>query len=50
MVRLFARYPEALARTMEIVDRCPFSLDELAYQYPEERADPRLPRRRPWKI
>jgi error-prone DNA polymerase len=38
--RLFARYPEALGRTVEIVDRCRFSLDELAYQYPEERADP----------
>jgi error-prone DNA polymerase len=31
-----------LARTLEIVDRCRFSLDELAYQYPEERADPSL--------
>jgi error-prone DNA polymerase len=42
MHRLFARYPEALARTAEIVERCRFSLDELAYQYPEERADPSL--------
>jgi error-prone DNA polymerase len=42
MHRLFARYPEALARTLEIVKRCRFSLDELAYQYPEERADPTL--------
>ncbi len=42
MHRLFARYPEALARTVEIVARCRFSLDELAYQYPEERADPSL--------
>ena len=42
MNRLFARYPEALARTLEIVARCRFSLDELAYQYPEERADPTL--------
>jgi error-prone DNA polymerase len=42
MHRLFARYPEALARTVEIVERCRFSLDELAYQYPEERADPSL--------
>ena len=40
MHRLFARYPEALARTLEIADRCRFSLDELAYQYPEERDDP----------
>jgi error-prone DNA polymerase len=42
MHRLFSRYPEALARTVEIVERCRFSLDELAYQYPEERADPTL--------
>ncbi len=37
MHRLFARYPEALARTLDIVERCRFSLDELEYQYPEER-------------
>ncbi|WP_296104786.1 error-prone DNA polymerase [uncultured Agrobacterium sp.] len=42
MHRLFARYPHALAATREIVRRCRFSLDELAYQYPEERDDPRL--------
>jgi error-prone DNA polymerase len=42
MSRLFARYPEAVARTVEIADRCRFSLDELAYQYPEERDDPTL--------
>ncbi|MEO3434470.1 error-prone DNA polymerase [Inquilinus sp. CAU 1745] len=42
MYRLFGRYPEALARTNEIVDRCRFSLGELAYQYPEERDDPAL--------
>ncbi|UXS43062.1 DNA polymerase III subunit alpha (plasmid) [Agrobacterium tumefaciens] len=42
MVRLFPRYPEALARTMEIMDRCRFSLDELAYQYPLERQFPDL--------
>ncbi|MGK6313670.1 error-prone DNA polymerase [Neorhizobium sp. DT-125] len=42
MHRLFSRYPEALARTVEIVERCRFSLDELAYQYPEERDDPSL--------
>jgi error-prone DNA polymerase len=34
MARLFARYPEALARTLEIVDACRFSLDELSYDYP----------------
>jgi DNA polymerase III alpha subunit len=31
MARLFSRYPEALARTLEIADRCRFSLDELTY-------------------
>lgn len=36
MARLFPRCPEALARTMEIVERCRFSLEELVYQYPEE--------------
>ena len=40
MQRLFARYPEALARTMEIVNRCKFSLEELTYQYPEEALVP----------
>ena len=34
--RLFARHPEALARTREIAERCTFSLDELSYQYPYE--------------
>ncbi|WP_210211857.1 PHP domain-containing protein, partial [Aquibium carbonis] len=42
MQRLFSRYPEALARTIEIADRCRFSLDELKYQYPEERDDPTI--------
>jgi error-prone DNA polymerase len=42
MTRLFSRYPEAVARTLEIADRCRFSLDELAYQYPEERTMPGL--------
>ncbi|WCM27342.1 error-prone DNA polymerase [Sphingomonas sp. QA11] len=42
MHRLFRRYPEALARTVQIMERCRFSLDELSYQYPEERDDPAL--------
>jgi error-prone DNA polymerase len=42
MARLFSRYPEALARTVEIAARCRFSLDELAYQYPEEHTIPGL--------
>ncbi|MBY3235250.1 error-prone DNA polymerase [Rhizobium laguerreae] len=40
MERLFPRYPQALARTMEIVRRCTFSLEELTYQYPEEAIVP----------
>jgi error-prone DNA polymerase len=36
MARLFARHPDALARSQEIADRCRFSLDELRYQYPHE--------------
>ncbi len=40
MERLFPRYQEALARTMEIVERCRFSLEELTYQYPEEAIVP----------
>jgi len=40
MARLFPRYPEALARTLEIVERCTFSLEELTYQYPEEAIVP----------
>ncbi|MCR6497840.1 error-prone DNA polymerase [Shinella sp. CPCC 101442] len=42
MHRLFARYPEALQRTLEIVERCRFSLSELEYQYPEEKTHPDL--------
>ena len=42
MHRLFARYPEALARTLQIVERCKFDLGQLSYQYPEERDDPEL--------
>lgn len=34
--RLFRRYPEAVARTAEIAQRCRFSLDELTYTYPTE--------------
>jgi error-prone DNA polymerase len=42
MHRLFSRYPDALAATVEIADRCRFNLDELAYQYPKEAALPGL--------
>ena len=36
MARLFADYPDAVARTVELVERCRFSLDELRYEYPAE--------------
>lgn len=40
MAALFADLPEALAATTEIVARVGFSLDELAYDYPEEIVEP----------
>ncbi|HUN38799.1 MAG TPA: error-prone DNA polymerase [Acetobacteraceae bacterium] len=42
MARLFARHPEAVARTLDIVERCTFSLADLRYQYPEEVEDSSL--------
>lgn len=36
MLRLFRQYPDAIARTQEIVNTCRFSLDELKYVYPQE--------------
>jgi error-prone DNA polymerase len=33
---IFASAPGLLERTAEIADRCPFRLDELRYEYPEE--------------
>jgi error-prone DNA polymerase len=36
MAQLFRARPEALARTIEIVDACKFSLDALNYEYPAE--------------
>jgi error-prone DNA polymerase len=36
MVRLFERWPHAIAATREIADSCRFSLSELRYEYPEE--------------
>jgi len=49
MRRLFRGYPDALANTQIIAGRCPFSLDELKYEYPDEvtngeNADTRLRR------
>jgi error-prone DNA polymerase len=42
MAALFADAPDVLRRTVEIADRCTFSLDELRYEYPEELAPPGL--------
>jgi error-prone DNA polymerase len=40
MVRLFAGFPDAIARTVEIADACPFSLGQLRYEYPDEPVPP----------
>jgi error-prone DNA polymerase len=40
MARLFAPWPEALARTLEIAELCRFSLGELKYEYPDEPVPP----------
>ena len=42
MARLFKDFPAAIARTQEIVARCGFSLDEIAYEYPDEPVPPGL--------
>jgi error-prone DNA polymerase len=39
MARLFKGWPEAVARSVELAERCRFSLDELKYQYPDEGGD-----------
>ena len=36
MSRLFRRHPDALARTLEIAERCAFKVTDLRYQYPAE--------------
>src|SRR5712671_1826754 len=36
MARLFRGHQDAVERSLEIVERCHFSLDELRYEYPEE--------------
>jgi len=42
MAALFAGHEGALAATLEIAERCRFSLDELAYAYPDEVLEPGL--------
>jgi len=36
MHRLFRPYPDAIKRTLEIAEKCQFTLDSLSYVYPEE--------------
>lgn len=36
MQRLFRQYPDAVERTLEIAEKCQFTLDSLEYEYPEE--------------
>jgi error-prone DNA polymerase len=43
MERLFADHPGAVARSLEIVERCRFSLDELRYEYPDETGTDGVP-------
>ena len=40
--RLFRDHPDAVSRTQDIVERCGFSLEELAYEYPDEPIPPGL--------
>ena len=40
MARLFSGFEPALRRTLEIAERCTFSLDELSYEYPDEPVPP----------
>jgi len=42
MAELFAECPQAVARTLEVVERCNFSLDELRFEYPDELCPPGL--------
>jgi len=42
MLRLFRDHPEAVARTIEVTERCTFSLEELSYEYPDEPVPPGL--------
>jgi error-prone DNA polymerase len=40
MHRLFADYPQAIHRGLEIAEQCDFSLDSLRYEYPDELVPP----------
>jgi error-prone DNA polymerase len=40
MARLFRGHEAAIARTIEVMEACRFSLDELVYEYPDEPVPP----------
>jgi len=40
MARLFAEWPDAVARTTEVADRIAFDLGQLKYEYPDEPVPP----------
>jgi error-prone DNA polymerase len=40
MARLFDNWPHAIRATREVADACAFSLNELAYHYPQETVPP----------
>ncbi|NLG43225.1 MAG: error-prone DNA polymerase, partial [Phycisphaerae bacterium] len=43
IARRYAGYEDAVARTIEIANRCTFTLDELRYEYPHELCPPGVP-------
>ena len=40
IARLYVGYEDAVARTVEIANRCSFKLDDLKYEYPDEPYEP----------
>ncbi|MFC3079264.1 error-prone DNA polymerase [Phenylobacterium terrae] len=40
MARLFARFPDAVERSLEVVERVGFDLSQLRYEYPDEPVPP----------
>ena len=46
MQKLFAQHPDAVTRTLDILNRCQFSLDDLRYEYPDEIIDGEGPQQR----
>ena len=40
MALLFQRHADAVRRTLDIVEACRFTLDELVYEYPDDEAPP----------